>query len=145
MDGVPENIHTHRDKNKWNTMTYAERQPYVQKWWNLLGQILPFEPWRSAWTKAEKANGKAPVIKGKKATLAWLYKMERYVCKTMSEDAPHNSFDGLCKEVSAFSSGCGKVTGPRVKTCRAKKNAARETLRRKRNARLNAETPVLAQ
>jgi hypothetical protein len=145
MDGAPENIHTHRDKNKWNTMSYSERQPYVQKWWNLLAHILPFEPWRKAWTKAEKVNGKAPVLNGKKATLAWLYKMERYVCKTMSEDAPHNSFDGLCKEVSAFSSGCGKVTGPRVKTCRAKKTAARETLRRQRNARLNSELPMPVQ
>jgi len=139
MEGAAEHIKNPADRNKWNTMTYKERIPYVQKWWNLLTYVLPFEPWRKAWQKAEKIYGKAPVSKGKKTVLAWLYKMEQYICKTMSEDAPHNSFDGLCKEVSAFSSGCGKVTGPRVKTCRAKKMAARETLRRNRNTRLNSE------
>jgi hypothetical protein len=139
MESTPENIHTPAEKNKWNTMRYKERIPYVEKWWALIADVLPFEPWRTAWQKAENKYGPAPVIKGKRLVLSWLYKMERFICKTMSEDAPHNSFDGLCKEVSAFSSGCGKVTGPRVKTCRAKKMAARETLRRNRNARINSE------
>lgn len=132
MDGAPPNIHTDKEKNKWNTMSHKERLPYVQKWWNLLGSVLPFKPWRDAWQKATTAIGTAPVKKGKKAVLAWLYKMEKFVCKTMAEDAPHNSFDGLCKEITAFSSGCGKKTSPRVKTCRAKKNIARSTLRRNR-------------
>jgi hypothetical protein len=135
MEGAPTNTQTDKEKNKWNSMSYRERLPYVQKWWNLLGSVLPFKPWRDAWQKGTAAMGLAPVKKGKKAVLAWLYKMEKFVCRTMAEDAPHNSFDGLCKEITAFSSGCGKKTSPRVKTCRAKKNTARSTLRRNRMKR----------
>ena len=132
MEGAPTSIHSHSDKNKWNTMNYKERIPYIQAWWDLLGRVLPFKPWRHAWQRGESSMGRAPVKKGKKAVLAWLYRMEKYVCKTMAEEAPHNSFDGLCKEITAFSSGCGKKTSPRVKTCRAKKDSARSTLRRNR-------------
>jgi hypothetical protein len=135
MEGAPTSTHTDKEKNKWNTMSYRERLPYIHRWWNLLGSVLPFKPWRHAWQKGVSTMGSAPVKKGKKAVLAWLYKMEKFVCKTMAEDAPHNSFDGLCKEITAFSSGCGKKTSPRVKTCRAKKNVARSTLRRNRMKR----------
>jgi hypothetical protein len=59
MENAPENIVIPTEKNKWNTMTYKERIPYVQKWWNLIADVLPFEPWRSAWQKAENKYGKA--------------------------------------------------------------------------------------
>ena len=135
MEGAPEKITTDADKNKWNTMTYKERIPYIKSWWSNLGAVLPFKPWRTAWTKGTAALGPAPVTKGKKAVLAWVYKMEKFVCKSMAEDTPHDSFNGLCREITAFSSGCGKKTSPRVKTCRAKKLSARSTLRRNRMKR----------
>ena len=143
LDDAPQNLETPDDRNKWNTMNYKERIPYIQKFWDSLGHVLPFEPWRKAWHTAEKKLGKAPVKKGKKAVLAWLYNMEKTICSNMAEEAPHNSFTGLCKEVSAFSSGCGKKTSPRVKTCRAKKNSARETLRKARNERFATHGGVL--
>ena len=143
MEDAPTDLSSPQLRNKWNTMNYKERLPYVQKWWNLIADVLPFAPWRTAWHKAEKQHGKAPVKKGKRAVLNWLFKMEQTICKLMAENAPHDSFSGLCKEVSTFASGCGKKTSPRVKTCRAKKNAARETLRRARNARFSEHGGVL--
>ena len=134
MANAPTTLDTVELKNRWNTMTYKERLPYVQKWWQTIGQVLPFKPWRKAWSTAIRKEGQAPLNKGRRATLNWLFRMEQFICKTMAEQAPHNSFYGLCKEVSAFSSGCGKKTSPRVKTCRAKKEKARETLRRLRNS-----------
>jgi len=139
MEDAPTDLSTPVLRNKWNTMNYKERLPYIQKWWDLLGDVLPFEQWRTVWKKAARLHGKAPVKNGKRAVLNWLFKMEQTICKSMAESAPHDSFSGLCKEVSTFSSGCGKKTSPNVKTCRAKKNAARETLRLQRNARFSKE------
>jgi hypothetical protein len=135
MDGAPDTCDDPLLRNQWNMMNYKERIPYYKKWWNLIEDVLPFEPWRKAWFAARGTHGQAPIEKGKRAVLSWLFSMEQTICKKMAEDAPHDSFYGLCKEVSAFSSGCGKKTSRRVKTCRAKKDAARETLRRARNAR----------
>jgi len=124
-------------RNEYNTMKYNERIPYVQEWWNLIKTVFPYEPWRNAWIKGENQYGLAPVNKGKKAVLEWLFNIQKIVCKTMMEETPYNSFNGLCKEVSLFSSGCGKAKTKATKTCRAKKLVARETLRRNRNLRNN--------
>ena len=143
MDGAPSNATTDHERNKYNILPYKERLPHIQRWWDSFGEVLPFEPWRSAWKRGTAKFGKAPVRKGKKAVLAWLYKMEKFICATMAEEAPHDSFEGLCKEVTAFSSGCGKKTSPRVKTCRAKKNSAREKLRRTRRLKFHTAGGVL--
>jgi hypothetical protein len=132
---APENLETAGERNEWNTMNYKERIPLVQKWWNLMKFIFPYEKWRTAWSKGEKLYGKAPVNKGKKAVLAWLYNIQKTICQSMMESMPHSSFNGLCKEVSAFSSGCGNAKTKSTKTCRAKKQSVRESLRRSRNLR----------
>lgn len=143
MDNASPNITSDHERNKYNILTYKERLPHIQRWWDSFGEVLPFAPWRSAWKRGTTKFGKAPVKKGKKAVLAWLYKMEQFVCATMAEEAPHNSFEGLCKEVSAFSSGCGKKTSSRVITCRAKKISVREKLRRTRRAKFHTAGGVL--
>lgn len=119
-------------QNEYNTMNYKERIPYVKKWWNLLNTVLPYTPWISAWRKGEHTYGKAPVNLGKKAVLAWLFNIQKSVCKTMMEQTPYTSFNGLCKEVSLFSSGCGNSKTKATKTCRAKKLQGRKTLRQRR-------------
>jgi len=129
INNAPDNLDTPELKNKWNTMTYKERLPFIKKWWDLLPYVLPFEPWSKAWLKAERANGKINLNSGKKSALAWVYKMEQVICGIMAENAQHSSFYGLCKEVSVFSSGCGKKTNARIKTCRANKMRLRSTLR----------------
>jgi hypothetical protein len=133
MEGAPSGLKSASERNKWNVMRYSERQPYLQAWWDLISLVLPFKPWRQAW--AHTGLGPAPVTKGRRAVLAWLYMVEKRVCTIMAEEAPHNSFDGLCREITAFASGCGRKTSPRVKTCRAKNINARATLRRSRMKR----------
>ena len=137
MPNAPELLDTVELRNKWNTMTHEERIPYIKEWWKILPLVLPFTPWIKSWQKSEQINKAAPLEKGKKAVIEWLYNMERSICKFMSEDAPHNSFTGLCKEISAFSSGCGSKTSAKVKTCRAKKDSARNTLRNIRMKRFS--------
>lgn len=128
MPNAPNNIVTPEDKNKWNLMNYKERLPYIKQWWDLFAHVLPYEPWRKAWLKT--AN--PPLENGKKQMLNWLYNNEKIICKSMSEQAIHNSFGGLCKEISAFSSNCGSTSSPRQKTCRAKKQVVRNRLTRLR-------------
>jgi len=130
MNDAPTNAETPELRNKWNIMKYKERLPYIEKWWALVGRVLPFDPWLNAWAKSEKINGHINLKNGKKPALAWLYSMEQSICKLMAEEAQHNSFNGLCREITAFSSGCSKTTNARIKTCRAKKQALRNTLRR---------------
>jgi hypothetical protein len=137
--GAPEYLETPEERNEWNTMSYKERIPIVEKWWNLIKDVFPYKPWSKAWFMGEKINGLAPVNKGKRAVLAWLFNIQKTVCKSMMDDMPYSSFNGLCKEVSAFSSGCGSAKTKATKTCRAKKQAVRETLRRSRNLRNSIE------
>jgi hypothetical protein len=129
---APDNLDSPELRNQYNTMNYKERIPYVKKWWSLLKFVFPYKPWRTAWAKGERQYGLAPVTDGKKAVLAWLFNIQKAVCKSMMEETPYNSFNGLCKEVSLFSSGCGNAKTKLTKTCRAKKLKARETLRRDR-------------
>ncbi len=125
MANAPLIINTPEERNKWNTMNYTERLPYISKWWKLFGQILPYDGWRNAWANSTEP----PLENGKKNMLNWLYKTEKIVCKTMSEQSVHNSFGGLCKEISAFASNCSSDKSPRAKTCRAKKQIARNRIR----------------
>jgi hypothetical protein len=116
--------------NRWNMLAREARIPYIQAWWSTLPHILPYAEWREAWRAAVKQHGEAPVAAGRKAVTAWLYKMEKSVCQTLSEQIPHDSFEGLCSELETFTSGCG--TAKKVKTCRATKRTARATLKKRR-------------
>ncbi len=132
MPGAPPSsaLPTHELLNRWGLLKRDDRLPYFRKWWATLADVLPFPEWREAWVKMVKEVGVAPVEKGRKAVTAWLYKMERGVCGILKEAQPHNSFEGLCSELSTFSSGCGK--SKRGKTCRSTKHRARHTLKKRR-------------
>jgi hypothetical protein len=130
MPGAPPELPTNALKNRWNVLTATERFPYLEAWWGTLAVILPFSEWRTAWQQALKTHGKAPVRKGKRAMVTWLYAMERSICAHLKESTPHDSFEGLCSELATFSSGCGK--SKRSKTCRATKGRARATLKQRR-------------
>ena len=124
MPNAPQNLDTPEQRNKWNMMKYKERLAYIREWWSLFGQILPYEKWRKAWSKTNRP----PLESGKTHVLNWLYQNEKTVCKTMSEQLIHNSFGGLCKEITAFASNCSTNTNSRSKTCRAKKQSARNRI-----------------
>jgi hypothetical protein len=133
MPGAPPALPTVALKNRWNVLGAKERWPYLEQWWRTLGEVLPFEEWRAAWSAAVSKHGAAPVRKGKRAVVAWLYRMECAVCAYLKEKVPHDSFGGLCTELATFSSGCG--TSKRSKTCRTSKMRARTTLRRRRRGK----------
>jgi hypothetical protein len=136
MPGAPPELPTTALKNRWNVLSAAERFPHLEAWWGTLAAVLPFAEWRGAWQQAEKVHGKAPVRRGKRAMVAWLYAMERTVCAYLKETTPHDSFEGLCSELATFSSGCGK--SKRSKTCRATKTKARDTLKQRRRSTYRA-------
>jgi hypothetical protein len=118
-------------RNRWGRMDRVERTKYIQAWWDVVPAVLPFEEWRAAWRRVVRAP---PVVsRGRKAVTAWLYAAEKAVCGALKETAPHESFQGLCAELDAFSSGCGrKQRTRRLKTCRAVKATAREKLKTRR-------------
>lgn len=122
--------------NRWNLLDALRRFPHLEIWWNTLGKVLPFQEWRQAWKDSEGVHGPAPVRRGKRAMVAWLYGMERAVCAHLKETTPHNTFEGLCSELATFSSGCGK--SKRSKTCRATKGRARITLKQRRRSQYRA-------
>ncbi len=119
--------------NRWGLLKREERLPHFKQWWSLLPSVLPFPEWREAWTAAVKVEGEIPLEKGRKAVTAWLYRIEKAVCAHLKETIPHDSFDGLCSELSAFSSSCG--TSKRSKTCRATKRNARKSLKKRRRSK----------
>jgi hypothetical protein len=124
-------------QNRWNVLPHEGRIPYVQKWWKVLPDVLPYPTWQTAWKIASKKHGSAPVQKGRKAVTAWLYRIEKEACKHLNESVPHGSFEGLCSELSTFSSGCGAKSA-RAKTCRANKLTARKTLKNRRTRQYRA-------
>lgn len=106
-------------RNRWNIMTRAERLPFLSHWWKTLPHILPFPEWRAAWQNNIRTS--PSLQKGRKAITAWLYAAEKTMCAALKETTPHDSFQGLCSELSAYASGCGKIKSSRVKTCRGKR------------------------
>lgn len=138
MPGSPpkEVLHTPELKNRWNVLTREERLPYIQKWWRSLGDVLPFPEWQAVWSAMIQTLGQPPVQQGRRKVTAWLYQMERGVCSRLKEATPHTSFEGLCSELSAFTSGCG--TAKRSKTCRATKRTARKRLTHRRKYQYKA-------
>jgi len=128
-------LKTHALKNRWAVISREERLPHMAAWWRSLPQVLPFKEWRDAWARVVPA---APSLqRGRKAITAWLYAAEKAMCAALKEDLPHDSFSGLCAELSTFSSGCGKRS-KRAKTCRSKKSTARKSLKHRRTRKYKA-------
>jgi hypothetical protein len=133
LSGAPED-HTIKDpilRNRWNLLTKDERIPYLKKFWeNALPNALPFEEWRNAWNKC-KTN--PPLNKDRKDMTDWLYDIEKCVCKILAQPPPPHSFRALCKELSAFESKCSGTKKKTVRTCRAKQQKRRETIKNRKN------------
>ncbi len=131
----PAALKTHALKNRWAVISREERLPHMAAWWRSLPQVLPFKEWRDAWARVVPV---APSLqRGRKAITAWLYAAEKAMCAALKEDLPHDSFTGLCAELSTFSSGCGKRS-KRAKTCRSKKSTARKSLKYRRTRKYKA-------
>ena len=117
------------ERNRWGVISRSERLPYIQAWWDALPYVLPYKEWTKAWN--EVVPDTPPVENGRREVTAWLFKAEKALCQKLNEEAPHNSYSGLCSELRTFSSGCGKRIVA-VKTCRATKRVAKHTLKKRR-------------
>lgn len=95
-------------------------EPELKEWWNSIGEALPFPAWRSEWSKAKEKEGKAPLEKGRRAVIAWLYRIQG-----------KQNYKDFTKETKAFSSSCTKG-----KTCRVAKTKQRDALKIKRRKTL---------
>jgi hypothetical protein len=128
MRNAPPHIKTPELRNRWGTMTREERVPYLEAWWNTLAHVLPFKRWRNAWsslpTRPNTRHGRGDLTR-------WLFKAEKHVCKELKNSTPHSNYLQVCKELSTFSSNCGKQK-IKVKTCRTAKKEARSTLKMRR-------------
>jgi len=137
MPGTPpiQSLKTPELKNRWNVLSNRERLHYLERWWTILPHVLPFNPWRNAW---KSSVHRLPVLtKGRTKVTEWLYSAEQTMCKALKDTVSRESFEGLCSELSAFSSGCGAIKSPKVKTCRAKRSKLRNTIRKTRQKRFS--------
>lgn len=130
-----ESLTTVELRNRWGVITNEERYPRIQQWWDTLPYILPFASWRAAWKAS--IHSVPDVRNGRKHVTSWLYNAEKAVCAALKEVTPHDSFSGLCSELSTYSSGCGKRS-KRTKTCRAIKSYARKSLKLRRSKKYKA-------
>jgi len=135
MPGCPPlaSLNTPELRNRWNVLSNRERHQYLRQWWMLLPYVLPFKPWRTAWQTNVRTVPN--LIRGRTTTTAWLYEAEQTMCSALRDTVSRESFQGLCSELSAFSSGCSAIRSPKVKTCRAKRSKLRTTIRKKRETR----------
>ena len=102
-------------RNRWNCMTYDERLPLLDAWWQVLPKVLPYKEWQIRWASSVD---KAPnAIDGRRACTAWLFKAERAMC---THTETHTSYSELCSELRTFASGCSKKRSNKMKTCRSK-------------------------
>lgn len=106
----------------------AKENPQLELWWSTLAESLPFPEWRSAWSKAEKEFGPAPVEKGKHSMLSWLYRIHMHINKTLNGQFKEQNFQDFSHEARAFSSKCSDKS----KTCRANKFNQRNSLKKHR-------------
>ena len=123
-----ETLNTPELRNRWGVSPREERLRFIREWWSLLPEALPFEEWRHVWKQYIPAT--PSLAQGRRKVTAWLYGAEKVMCRELKESQSHESFTGLCSELSTFSSGCGKSRNLKTKTCRAVKG--RHTLKKRR-------------
>lgn len=90
------------EKNKWNTMTAAERMPYYRHFWELLPVVIPAFKW-----------SESPNLSCRKSTVAWLWRQR---CKLQPDT--HDPYREVCHRIASYSSGCS--SSKTAKTCRKK-------------------------
>ena len=105
------------ERNRWNVMEPEERLVYYTQFWKLLPTVLPFPEWTAAWKEASSLNSATC----RKDCLKGLWGIRRHMEKEL-DLLNSTTYVGLCRELKAHRSGCGKSV--RGKTCRKKKKAS---------------------
>ncbi len=115
-----------KERNRYNLTTTKERKEALKQFWSAIPDVLPFEEWRTSWTKHAGPIGKA--VANRRSAVAWLWRIRCGLDKDLKQMGDKD-FYGLCKELKEHRSGCSM--SKRAKTCRAVKGGARKTRRHK--------------
>jgi len=101
------------EKNRLNLLKPEERLTYIEHFFEVLPQILPYKEWTQSWLR--HAGDASDLGKGRRKAVAWLYNIRKH----MEDDFDLQNKDtylGVCSTVAAHRSGCSKST--RARTCR---------------------------
>jgi hypothetical protein len=123
-----ESLQTPELRNRWGRMSREERIPYLESWWSLLPDVLPYEEWTMRWK--HNVPTKPNVEEGRRAITLWLFQVEKAMCT--NDDIMHASYSDLCSELKTFASGCSKQRTNKMKTCRAIKHKRRKIFTRRK-------------
>jgi hypothetical protein len=119
MPGLPPDLEKSEDpiiRNRWNILSPEHRIPFYIRFWEVLGEALPFSEWRSAWNKC------SPKIDLAKNKAKWIRELWRVRCcmENQLDLVNREKFESVCKRLEEHKSGCNKKK--RARTCRKKKN-----------------------
>lgn len=113
--------------NQYNLFKPHERMPFYRKFWEAVGQSLPFEEWRKQWKLLESKHRLLRNIGKRWPLLRSLWKV-RCTMEESFELQNQTKFADLCDTLASHRSGCAKSI--RVKTCRRmRRTSKRKTLR----------------
>jgi hypothetical protein len=117
QDAPPlETLKTDLEKNEWNVLEPEKRYTYWVRFWKALPDALPFQEWRTSWTK----HGLNPA-KTSKEMVRSLWRL-RCAFENDLELLNKTTYSSLCRDLSLHKSGCSKKV--RAKTCRRLRSAS---------------------
>lgn len=108
--------------NRYNLLTPRERFLQYSLFWKALPQSLPFEEWRSLYSRLEKKHKFTTNLQQRYSLVRALWKIR---CDMENEFKLQNTtkFGDLCDVLTYHKSGCGNSS--KSKTCRRKSRAVR--------------------
>jgi hypothetical protein len=106
------NIH---ELNQYNLFRPEERVPFYRRFWQVIGQSLPFPEWRKHWLSTERKYHLQAATKSRWSLLRALWKV-RCELEEGFELQGKTKFADLCSVLAEHRSGCGKAR--RAITCR---------------------------
>jgi hypothetical protein len=108
------------EKNKWNILSYEQRQKIFEHFWILLPKYLgpTLGPlWQSALTSTN------PSYENRRETVAWLWRMRCALDPNFKDP-----YTEICRKIRNYSSDCSRKT--RAKTCRKMSSIRTQSLRK---------------
>lgn len=109
---------------KWNYLSGSCRFTYVCRFWNLLGDVLPFPEWRRLWKKTLKGTSSSS-WKTRESSRQTLWKTR----KEFEEELAllnKTTYHDLCKMIRFYKSGCGYKQNKATRTCRRLRTLTRK-------------------
>lgn len=103
------------DLNRYNLLKPRERLLYFRKFWNSVGDCLPFQEWRSVWIRKANQLHLSTAVQSRISLLKALWKI-RCALEESLELQGKTKFADLCSVLVEHRSGCSKSRNAR--TCR---------------------------